>query len=144
MIAHDREQVLQGNDLPHAGDLFRLAVIDVPDLAAKYGAGQQRRELHPRRQDVDSVNRLAVDLLRRVEPLERLADQLEVGYCFELRLARRRESSRLLYQRRVRQRTPARWVDNLATLGAASIRIRPPAARRRLYQHGARTRAGCA
>ena len=47
------------------------------DLAAEHRAGGEGGELHARQHGVDAVDGLAVDLVRGVQPLQRLADQPE-------------------------------------------------------------------
>ena len=90
VIADDGDEVVEHDDLAHAGDRLRRAVVDMPDLAAEHRAGRDGRELHARRHHVDAVDRLAVDLVGRVEPLERLADQREVLRVLQRRIGGRR------------------------------------------------------
>ncbi len=78
VIADHRDHIVQHDDLPHARNFFGRAVVDLADLAAEYRAGRQGRELHIREHGVDAVDDLAVDLVGRVEALQRLADQHEI------------------------------------------------------------------
>ena len=64
------------------------AVVDLADLAAEHRAGRDGREFHAGQHRVDAVDGLAVDLVRRVEALQRLADQHEI-----LRVLQRRRPS---------------------------------------------------
>ena len=92
VIADDGDEIVEHDDLAHARHGFRRGVVDVRDLAAEHRAGRQRRELDAGWHRVDAVDRLAVDLVGRIESLQRLADQLEVGYRFERRILRRLRS----------------------------------------------------
>jgi len=61
VIADDRDEIVEHNDLAHARHGFRRGVVDVRDLAAEHRAGHQRGELGARRHRIDAVYRLAVD-----------------------------------------------------------------------------------
>jgi hypothetical protein len=60
------------------------------DFAAEYGAARERGDLHACRPRVDPINGFAVDFVGRVEPFQRLADQLEIRRRLERRILRRR------------------------------------------------------
>ena len=78
VIADHGDQIVEHDDLLHARDFLGGAVVDLADLAAEHRAGRERCELHAGQHRVDAVDGLAVDLVRRVEPLQRLADQHEI------------------------------------------------------------------
>ncbi len=72
MIADDGHQIVEHDDLAHAGNGFGARRRRrAPTLPPNTGLGGDRGELHARRQHVDAVERFAVDLVGRVEPLER-------------------------------------------------------------------------
>ena len=47
VIADNRDQIVEHDDLPDAGNGLRRAVVDMRDLAAEHRALRQRRKLHP-------------------------------------------------------------------------------------------------
>ncbi len=118
MIADHRNEIVQHHNLTHAGNLLRLRVIDTPDFAAKYGTGRQRRELDAPRQDIDAEDDFAVDLVRRVEPLQRFADDLEVRGSFERGILRRRDAAGGIDKRRIGEPAAARTMDYFAICSA--------------------------
>ena len=69
MVADDRHQIIQHHDLSHSGNRFSSTIIDVRDRTTEHGARRVGRELHSRRQDVDAVRGLAIDLVGSVEAL---------------------------------------------------------------------------
>src|SRR5260370_698510 len=87
VIADDGDQIVENDHLLHARDLFRSAVVDLADLAAEYRTLRQGRELHAGKHRVDAIDDLAVRLVRRVEALQRLADQGEVLRVLEQDIA---------------------------------------------------------
>ena len=89
VIADDRHEILEHDDLTHAGQTLGFGVIDMPHSAAEHRAGGEGRELQAGRHGIDSVHDLAVDLVRRVEPLQRVADQFEIVDVLERRILRR-------------------------------------------------------
>ena len=113
VIADHRDQIVEHDDLLHAGDFPGGAVVDLADLAAEYRTGLQRREFHAGQHRIDAVDGLAVDLVGGVEPLQRLADQHEI-----LRVLERDILWRHLAVRRQRQRA----IGKLAPLPCASPR----------------------
>ena len=145
VIADHRHQVVEHDDLAHAGTALAAAVVDVRDLAAEHRAGRERRELHARQHGVDAVDRLAVDLVGRVEALQRLADQLEILRILQRRILRRRDSAAArVDQRAVAERAAACGMRDLAVRRRAACRVDLPLLRGRLHQHGARRGAGLA
>src|SRR3954470_4579715 len=78
VIADHRDRILEHHDLAYARIFDRRAVVDLADLAAKDRAIGDRGDLHAGQDRVDAVDDLAIDLVRRVEPLQRLADDDEV------------------------------------------------------------------
>ena len=103
VIADHRDQIVQHDDLLHARDFLGGAVVDLADLAAEHRACRQGRELHAGQHRVDAVDGLAVDLVRRVEALQRLADQHEVLRVLERDVLRRRLAARAQRPARRRQ-----------------------------------------
>ncbi|MGY4299277.1 hypothetical protein ACVWXN_007372 [Bradyrhizobium sp. i1.4.4] len=78
MIADHGDGVVEHDDLAHAGDFHRCAVIDLADLAAEHRAIGDRGNLHVGQDRVDAVDDFAVDLVRCIQPLQRLAYEDEV------------------------------------------------------------------
>ena len=112
------------------------------DLAAEHRTARERGDLHALRPGVDSVDGFAVDLVGRVEPLQRLADELEIRRGLERRILRRRQSGGRLHKLAIGGLLRARVVKDLAVLRPAGGRIDAPLRRRGLHQHGAGGRAG--
>ena len=92
VIADDGDEVVEHDDLPHARNCLGRAVVDLADLAAEHRTLRQGRELHAGKHRVDAIDDLAVGLVRRVEALQRLADQREILGVLERR--RRSAASR--------------------------------------------------
>ena len=78
VIADDRDEIVENDDLPHSGHVAGRRVVDMRDLAAEYRTARERGDLHARRPGVDAIDSFAVDLVGRVEPFQRLADELEI------------------------------------------------------------------
>jgi hypothetical protein len=144
VVADHRDQVVQHDDLADAGNLFRGAVVDLADLAAEHWTGGDRCELHARKDRVDTVDGLAVDLVRRVEALQRLADIDEILGVLERDIRRRRLAARGDGKLAVGKISPAFGVRHLALRRRAACRFDLPLSRRGLNQHGTRARSSLA
>src|SRR5262249_28822010 len=72
VIANDRYQVVEHDDLLYAGDLLRGGVVHTADLAAEHRTLRERRKLHSRQHRVDAIDHFAVGLVGSVEALEGL------------------------------------------------------------------------
>ncbi len=144
VITHDGDRLLEHDHLPDTGQLSGARVIDVAHGAAEHRADGKRCELEAGRHGIDSIDRPAVDLVRRVEPLERMPDQFEIIDVLERRILRRREAARPIDERRIREPAAARLVDGLAFLGAYAGRLDLPLLRSGLNQHDARARRSLA
>ena len=142
MIADDCDEIVENDDLPHSRYVLSRRVVDMRDLAAEDRTARKRGDLHAWRSCVDAVDRLAVDFVRRVEPLQRLADELEIRRRLQRRILRRRQSGGGLRQFAVSRVLSARVVKDLAVLRPAGGRIDAPLRRRGLHQHGPGGRAG--
>ena len=91
VVADDGDEIVEDDDLPDAGDLLRAAVVDGLTLPPNTGQSRRSRTSLPaaaRR----CRNRLAVDLVRRVEALQRFADQPKVRRRLQRRVGRRRHA----------------------------------------------------
>src|ERR1700753_1525258 len=75
MVADHANDIVEHDDLLYAWNFLGGAVVDFVDLAAEYRTRRHGRELHAGEHRVDAIDDLAVGLARRVETLERLADQ---------------------------------------------------------------------
>ena len=140
MIAHDRDEIVDHNNLANSRNFFGRAVIDMRDLAAKHRALCECRKLHRRQHGVDRVDDLAVGLVGRIQALDRLPDQREILRLLERRVFRHGQRAC-----RVREIAigcdPAAWlVFHLAAGRRTTRRIDLPLRRSGLHQHGARRR----
>jgi hypothetical protein len=142
VIADDRNEIVENDDLPHPGHGLGPRVVDMRDLAAEHRATRERRDLHALGPRVDPINGFAVDLIGRVEPFQRFADQLEIRRGLQRRILRRRQSGGRLHKLAERRLLGVCVVKDLAVLGAARRRIDAPLRRRGLHQHGPGGRAG--
>jgi hypothetical protein len=91
VIADDCNQIIQHHDLAHTGNGKGSAIVDVSDRTAEHRARSVGRKLHSRRQDVDAVLHLTIDLARSVESLQRPAYQPEGAGVLEWWVLRRRD-----------------------------------------------------
>ncbi len=110
----------------------------MPHRPAEHRAGGEGGKLYPGRHDIDPVYHFAVDLVGRVEPLERVADQFEIFDVLERRVFRRREALGAIDQRRICDPAAARLMDGLALLGANTGGLHFPLLRSGLNENGAR------
>ena len=142
VIADHRDEIVENDDLPDSRHGQGSCVVHMRDLAAEYRAARERGDLHALGPRVDAIDGFAVDLVRRVEPFQRLADQLEIRRGLERRILRRSELGGRLRKLAVSRLLSARIVNDLAVLRPAGGRIDAPLRRRGLDQHGAGGRAG--
>ncbi len=140
IVADDRDELLENDDLAHSGNLLRLAVVDVTYLAAKHGADGYRGELQARRHGVDAIDDLAVHLIGGVDPLERLADEGELARVLHCDISRRGQPARVVDQHGVSERATASLMGHRAVRGMARVGRHFPTPRRGFDQHGA---GGC-
>ncbi len=78
VVGDDRDGVVEPHDLTHALDGLGRRIIHALHATAEDGRLRKRRDLHARRPNVDAVDGRSVDLRRRVQPLGRGADELEI------------------------------------------------------------------
>ncbi|PZV34504.1 hypothetical protein B5V02_32055 [Mesorhizobium kowhaii] len=77
VLRHDRDGIIQANDLAHALDRHSSCFIDMRQRAAENRTGRDSRDPHPWQLHVDAENGFAVDLVGRVDALGGGSDQLE-------------------------------------------------------------------
>jgi hypothetical protein len=90
VIADDRDEIVENNDLADPRHALRSPVADMRVFAAEHRAARERGDLHAWRPRVHTVDRFTVDLVGRVEPFQRFADQLEIRRGLERRILGRR------------------------------------------------------
>ncbi len=144
MVAHDRDAIGDLQHVDNAGHLARGRVLEPGERAAEHRAHRGDRDLHARDLHVDAVDRLAVDLGRRIDPLLRRADQRPVLAVLERRIGGQRQGQRDGHQRGIARGPARRGVLDHSAFDAAPGGIDPPLLRRRLHQHGARDRRSLA
>src|ERR1700726_3865132 len=89
VIADDRDKLIEHYHLPYTGNVLGPTVVDVCDLTAEYRASGNRCELDTWRHGIDPVYRLANDLVRGVQALQRLTDEFEFLRILQDRILRR-------------------------------------------------------
>ena len=106
--------VLDPHHLLHAGHAGDLALVVTRELAAEYRTVLDCRVEHARQLQIDGEDLAAVEFVRGVEPLERLAGELPVLWILELDGLgiRRREFCRGGSDLTITDRTLARPVGN--------------------------------
>ena len=144
VIADDGDEVVQNNDLSNAGKALGLAVVDAADLAAKHRTRRQGGEFDARRHRIDAKSRLAVDLVGRIQPLQRLADELEVCRRLQRRVLGGRHPRGSGDERAIGELSPARIVKHFALGGATGCGVDPPDLRRRRDEQRPGARRGFA
>src|SRR5882724_10543609 len=138
-VAHHCDAAVDLNDVPHTRHGLRPAGVNALHFAAEYGwTGNDSLE-HAGFVDVDAEDRLAVDLLRRVQAFDRLADEVEVFRVFERNILRRRQARGAVRQFAVWELAPRGGMDDHAILCAAARWIDAPGLGCGSDQHG----AGC-
>ena len=137
MGADHGHDIVQRHQL-QAGHGFELAVVDMGNLAAHHGRSGEGGDLQAVHPHIDAVLRSAIDLVRRVQALHGLADQLEVLVGLERDVLGSGQFRGRRGERTVRQFAAAmRVIDHLAAFGPQAGRIDFPLLRRRLHHHGA-------
>ena len=130
VIGDDRDGIIEPHDLAHALDGFRRRVVQALYASAEHGRLRERCDLDARRTGVDAVNRRAVDLRGRVQPLGRRADQLEILRRLERDVFGDWHARCIGGQLAIFQAPSSRRVQHLTVLRAAGIGIDVPAFRR--------------
>ena len=69
---HDRDRIVQADDLRHAGHGLRLRFVDGDELSTEGRRSRHHREFHPGQPGIDAELRAAVDLAGDVETPVRL------------------------------------------------------------------------
>ena len=138
VIADDRDHVVQHDHLAHARNPVCGAGIHVGHLAAKHRTCRKGRKFHPGQHHVDSIDDTAVDLVRCIKTLERLANQREILGVLERRILRRCKFAGRADQGAKPRLPSAADVPHLAIGRGATRGVDLPALCRRLNQHGAR------
>jgi hypothetical protein len=119
VVGDDRDRIVEPHDLAHALDGERRRIIHALQPPAEHGRLRQRRDLHAGRPDVDAVDSGAVDLRRRIEPLRRRADELEVFRLLERHVGWDRQAGCVGRERAVFDPPSGRRVHHFAGLRAA-------------------------
>ena len=141
-VGDDRDRVVELDHLLHAAPAFDRRLVDALELAAEHRAGGDRRIDHAGNLRVDGELGGAVDLERRVEAGERLADELELIRRPDRRLLVELDLGGIGGERAVVEAAAGRLVRNLA-VGRLAFGLRHvPALRRRRDQPHARAGAG--
>ena len=144
IVGHHSHAAGYLHDEFHAGHGLRLGGVEALDLAAENGTARHHGIHHPRQTDVDAELRAAVHFGRRVQALDRLADEPELRGILEGRIRRHRQFGCVLGQAAVGHPRGGGVVDHRAVLRAAHRGIHAPYLRRRLHEHFARRGAGAA
>jgi hypothetical protein len=142
VITDHRDQIIEHDNLLYARNFPRGAIVDLGDLAAEHRALPQCREFHVGQHRVDTVDDLAVDFVRGIEPLQRFADQHEIPRVLQRNILWRHLAARRKRQRAIGKPASAPFVHHLAVGGRAAGRVDLPLPRGGLNQHGARAGAG--
>jgi hypothetical protein len=144
VIGDDGDGIVEADDLAHALDGFRSRVVHALHATAEDRRLRERCDLHAGRPYVDAVHGRSVDLRRRVEALQGLADQLEVLRLLERNLRGDRKARRVGGKLAVAQLSPGRFVNHHSALRATGRRIDVPAVCRGRDEHRSRGCAGFA
>ncbi len=91
VVGHHGNRLVEPDDLAHALDGLRLAVIEASYLASEDRTRGDRGDLHPWQPHVDAKLRRAVYFCRSIEPLGGRADELEVFRVLERDLRGQRQ-----------------------------------------------------
>src|SRR6202011_1327851 len=109
-------------DMTHSLDGPGSRVIHTLHTTAEDGRLRKGRDLHARRPDVDAKDRRSVDFRRRIQPLGRGADELEVRGSLESYIFGNRQLRSVGCENAVLDPATACGVDHLASLGATGCR----------------------
>ena len=144
MVGHDRNGIVEPHDLTHALDGLGRRIIHALQTTAEDGRLRERRELHPRRPGVDAIDRRSVDFRRRIQPLGRGANELEILRSLERHVFGDRHAGSIGGQCTIFVASARRHVKHFAALRAAGRRIDIPPPCRRRHEHGSCGRTGLA
>ena len=144
MIGHDGDGVVEPHDLAHALDGLGRRIVHALHATAEHRRLRKGRDLHARRPDVDAIDGRSVDLRRRVQPLGRRADELEILRPLERDVFGDGHAGGIGGKLAICDASSRRRVQHFAALRAAGRRIDIPALCRRRHEHGSRDRAGLA
>ena len=128
-VGHDGDASRDLHDLPHARDGLCLGGVERPDFPAKHRGARDHRDQHPRRLDVDAELGAAVNLGRRVEPLDPCAEDLPFLWLLEGHVGRdggRGDRGGFRDELPVGETPFARRVHDGAVLGPARGLVDPP------------------
>ena len=78
MVGHDGDRIVEPYDLTHALDGLGRRIIHALHTTAEDRRLGEGRDLHALRTNVDAIDGRSVDLRRRVQPLGRSTDELEL------------------------------------------------------------------
>ena len=146
MVGDHGDGIVDPHHLAHALDRARRRLVHRFRLAAEHRRDGDRRDLHARQLGVDAELGAAVDLVRRVQPLGRRADQGEVLRILQRHAVgrRHRQGGGGVHQLAVAQAARAGRVRDHAVPRPAGGGIDAPLLGRRRDQQGAGDRAGLA
>jgi len=142
VIGHYRHDVIERDDLTHAGHCFRLRFVYGDQLSAEARRLRQYGELHPRQARINAELRAAVHLASAIETSMRRSDELERAGFLQRDLLGDRHFGGGIDERTVGQRASGARVDDDSFLRATGRRIDLPALRGGRHQHDARSCTG--
>ena len=130
MVGDHGDGIVDAHHLAHALDRARRRLVQRFRLAAEHRRDGDRRDPHARQLGVDAVIGAAVDLVGRVQPLGRRADQGEVLRILQRDAVGRRHRQRggVVHQLAVAQAAEPAWSQDHAVLRPAGRRDRRPIA----------------
>src|SRR3989449_6494075 len=134
-VRHHGDAVRHLDDVLHALHPRRGRRVEALDLAAEDRAALDRGDEHPRDLDVGAVNAATRDLLRRVAPLDGLADVPELVGALRGRVLGDGELLRSVHELPVEEPPPAGPVAHSTLLGLDALDGPPPLVCRRLGEH---------
>ena len=144
MVGNDRDGIIEAHDLTHAFDRPGRRIIHALHATAEHGRLRERRDLHARRPHIDAVHGRAVDLRRRVQPLGRRADELEILRPLQCHLVRDRNPGGVGGKLAIGEASLGWDMKHRPALRAAGCRVDVPSLRRGRDEHRPRGRAGLA
>ncbi len=113
-VGNHRDRVVELDHLLHAAPALDRRLVHALELAARHRAGIDRGIDHARNLRIDGELGGAVDLQRRIETRQRLADQLELIGRSDRRFLVELDLGGVGGERAVVERAPAGLVQNLA------------------------------